>query len=306
MSALPVPAHRRPPDARSRAAGFRARIGSLRRRLAAAAAGRQARDSRPAPAELAGLLGGCRRAALAAVAVLVFTASLVSFAESYRGLYEWAGRHGISGIWVAVWPLQVDVFIAVGELTLFVALADQWRLRWRAGAWAVTAAGLGVSVAGNVGHVAGHSMTNRGTAAIPPLAAAAAMAVGLGVLKRVVQSRTAPPCCDLRPPHPAAAAALADGMNGYHTPSERLSPAVPPAARPGPAEPAAATDDDIAAHYADEVRAGQVPSAKAIRSQWHVGSGRAGRIHDRLAAAADRAAAGGDRESRASPATISP
>jgi hypothetical protein len=302
MSALPVPAHRRPPGARSRAAGARARIGSLRRRPAAAAAGRQDRDSRPAPAELAGLLGGCRRAALAAIAVLVFTASLVSFAESYRGLYEWAGRHGISGIWVAVWPLQVDVFIAVGELTLFVALADQWRLRWRAGAWAVTAAGLGVSVAGNVGHVAGHSMTNRGTAAVPPLAAAAAMAVGLGVLKRVVQSRTAPPGVSVPPPLPPAAAQApgANGRNGL------LSPAVPPAAAPGPADPAAATDDDIAAHYADQIRAGQVPSAKAIRSQWHVGSGRAGRIHGHLAAAAARASAGGDREMSAPPATIRP
>jgi hypothetical protein len=83
-------------------------------------------------------------------------------------------------------PLQVDVFIAVGELALFVALADRWAPRSRAAAWAVTLAGLAVSVAGNVGHVASHSLPSRVTAAVPPLAAASALAVGLGVLKRVV------------------------------------------------------------------------------------------------------------------------
>ena len=46
-----------------------------------------------------------------------------------------------------------------------------------------------MSVAGNIGHVAGHSLTVRATAAVPPLAAASALAVGLGVLKRVVERR---------------------------------------------------------------------------------------------------------------------
>jgi Protein of unknown function (DUF2637) len=86
-----------------------------------------------------------------------------------------------------IWPLQVDVFIAVGELALFVALADRWAPRSRLAAWAVTACGLAVSVAGNVGHVTGHSLTTRATAAVPPLAAAAALTVGLGALKRVVE-----------------------------------------------------------------------------------------------------------------------
>jgi hypothetical protein len=118
--------------------------------------------------------------------VLVAAASLVSFAESYRGLYDWAHEHGLSGAWVAIWPLQVDVFIAVGELSLFVALVDAWQRRSRIGAWVVTLGGLAVSVAGNVGHVTVHSAADRVTAAVPPLAAAAALAVGLGVLKRVV------------------------------------------------------------------------------------------------------------------------
>ena len=142
-----------------------------------------------APGPVTGVLGGLRAAALALVAVLVIAASLVSFAESYRGLYLWAHRHGLAGIWAAIWPLQVDVFIAVGELALFVALVDQWRTRQRSAAWLVTLAGLAVSVAGNIGHVAGHSLTVRATAAVPPLAAASALAVGLGVLKRVVERR---------------------------------------------------------------------------------------------------------------------
>jgi Protein of unknown function (DUF2637) len=145
------------------------------------------RDARQ-PARTA-ILRVPRRLALTAIAALVAAASLVSFAESYRGLYVWALHHGLSGRWAAIWPLQVDVFIAVGELALFVALADRWAPRSRTAAWLVTLAGLAVSVAGNVGHVAGRSpVTVRATAAVPPLAAAAALAVGLGVLKRVVEA----------------------------------------------------------------------------------------------------------------------
>jgi hypothetical protein len=133
-----------------------------------------------------GILRVPRRAALVSVAVLVGAASAVSFAESYRGLYLWAAHHGLSGPWAVIWPAQVDVFIAVGELALFVGLVDSWPPKSRTAAWSVTLAGLAVSVAGNVGHVVGHSLATRGTAAVPPLAAAAALAVGLGVLKRVV------------------------------------------------------------------------------------------------------------------------
>ena len=141
---------------------------------------------------MTGVLRVPRSAALAAIAVLVAGASLVSFAESYRGLYLWAHGHGLAGLWAVAWPLQVDTFIAVGELALFVALADRWAARSRFAAWAVTLGGLVVSVAGNVGHVAAGSLTARGTAAVPPLAAAAALAVGLGVLKRVVAHHGAP------------------------------------------------------------------------------------------------------------------
>ena len=59
----------------------------------------------------------------------------MSFAESYRGLFDWAHQHGLPGIWAAAWPLQVDMFIAVSELALFVALADASARRSRIGAW---------------------------------------------------------------------------------------------------------------------------------------------------------------------------
>jgi hypothetical protein len=134
-----------------------------------------------------------RRIALTAIAVLVSAASAASFAESYRGMFLWAARHGLRGIWAAGFPLQVDVFIAVGELALFVALADRWAPRSRYAAWAVTGLGLAISVAGNVGHVTGQDLASRATAAVPPLAAAAALAVGLGVLKRVVETQREDP-----------------------------------------------------------------------------------------------------------------
>ena len=135
---------------------------------------------------------GMRKAALAAITLLVAAASFTSFAESYRALLDWAAQHGLHGIWAMAWPLQVDTFIAVGELALFVALADSWSVRSRAAAWTVTVLGLAVSVAGNICHVAAHDWASRATAAVPPLAAAAALAVGLGVLKRVVAARAKP------------------------------------------------------------------------------------------------------------------
>jgi hypothetical protein len=144
-----------------------------------------------------------RLAALIAITVLVAAATATSFAESYRGLYDWAAGHGLSGPWAVIWPLQVDVFIAVGELALFVALADRWSARSRVAAWVVVSAGLAVSVAGNVGHVMGGSAADRLTAAVPPLAAAAALSVGLGVLKRVVAQG--------QPAHDTAASAAASG-----------------------------------------------------------------------------------------------
>ena len=146
------------------------------------------RQPRQAPA---GVLRGARRLALTAIAVLVAAASAAELHRVVPGLYEWAHEHGLSARWSAVWPLQIDVFIAVGELALFVALVDGWQRRSRVLPWLVVIGSLAVSVAGNVGHVTNHIRADRITAAVPPLAAAAALAVGLGVLKRVVEHRPA-------------------------------------------------------------------------------------------------------------------
>src|SRR5256885_7416019 len=79
-------------------------------------------------------------------------------------------------------PLMVDTFVIVGELALFVSLASGWPQRTRIGAAAITALGLAASVAGNVGHQLSADWATRITYAIPPLAASAALAIGLTVL----------------------------------------------------------------------------------------------------------------------------
>jgi Protein of unknown function (DUF2637) len=142
-----------------------------------------------AAAELGGALRRFRAAALWVIAALIVTAAGSAFAESYRGLWLWAEHHGLAGFWAAAFPLQIDLFVAVGELVLFVAMIDRWRWRDRAGAWAVALLGLAASVAGNVGHVAAHDLQSRGTAAVPPVAAFAALWLGLGVLKRIIKQR---------------------------------------------------------------------------------------------------------------------
>ena len=209
-------------------------------------------EPRP-PGSTTGVLRGARWLALAAVAALVAAASLVSFAESYRALYEWAHDHGLSAHWAAVWPLQIDVFIAVGELALFVALIDGWQRRSRILPWVVTVAGLAVSVAGNVGHVGWAApVADKATAAVPPLAAAAALAVGLGVLKRVVEHR----------PADARAGQVSPGL-----------PALVPPADPVPARV-------------------PLPSHRQVREQYQCGPATAKKIRSAMAATVKAASNG--------------
>lgn len=127
-----------------------------------------------------------RSVALWTVAVLVTLGVLVSFMESYRALYWWASAHQVHGIWADLWPIQVDAFVAVGELSLFVALVDVWHWKHRSLPWLVAGCGLAVSIAGNTGHVQTHDVFTRATAAVPPITAYVMLAVGLGLLKRVV------------------------------------------------------------------------------------------------------------------------
>ena len=128
-----------------------------------------------------------RKYALRVISILVAMATVVAFAESYRALYTWALRHELTGIWAFAFPAQIDTFVLIGELTLFVGLVDRWHWRARVFPWVVALAGLAVSVAGNVGHVSGHDFFTRATASVAPLAATAGLMVGLGTLKRVVR-----------------------------------------------------------------------------------------------------------------------
>jgi hypothetical protein len=149
-----------------------------------------------------------RRAALYAIAAIAILASANALAHSYAGLYDWAAYHRLTGWQAMSWPAEIDVFLAVGELALYIAYLDGWSARRRAWPWATALTGLTVSVAGNVGHVQawpGHpvSLADRLTAAASPLAAFAGLSVGLLVVKMTRQRSTG------QPRHPGLPAAHA-------------------------------------------------------------------------------------------------
>jgi hypothetical protein len=98
-------------------------------------------------------------------------------------------------------------------------------------------------VAGNVGHVAIGTLADRATAGIPPLAAASALAVGLGVLKRVVSA---------------------------------VPEAVPAGVPDGQLYPEALTA------FAAELEAGTLPAHRAIRDRLSVGASTAKKIRTYL------------------------
>lgn len=129
-----------------------------------------------------------RRVALYAIGTIAILASLNALAHSYAGLYDWAVHHRLSGWQAMSWPAEIDVFLAVGELALYVAYLDGWPVRQRVWPWATALIGLAVSVAGNVGHIQAELgrpviLADRLTAATSPVAAFAGLAIGLLVLK---------------------------------------------------------------------------------------------------------------------------
>lgn len=133
-----------------------------------------------------------RRAALYAIAAIAIVASANALAHSYAGLYDWAAHHRLAGWQAMSWPAEIDVFLPVGELALYIAYLDGWSARQRAWLWATALTGLTVSVAGNIGHIqAGPgqpvSLADRLTAAASPLAAFAGLSVGLLVVKMTRQ-----------------------------------------------------------------------------------------------------------------------
>jgi hypothetical protein len=137
-----------------------------------------------------------RRAALYAIGAIAILASANALAHSYAGLYDWAIYHRLTGWQAMSWPAEIDVFLAVGELALYVAYLDGWPARQRIWPWTTALVGLAVSIAGNVGHIQaepGHPviLADRLTAATSPVAAFAGLSVGLLVVKMTRQRRYA-------------------------------------------------------------------------------------------------------------------
>ena len=126
--------------------------------------------------------------ALYAIGVIAILAGADALAHSYTGLYGRAVHHRLDGWQAMSWPAEIDVFLVVGELALYIAYLDAWPGRQRVWPWVTAATGLIVSVTGNVGHIqplpdAPVTLTDRLTAAISPVAAFAGLMVGLLVLK---------------------------------------------------------------------------------------------------------------------------
>ncbi len=62
------------------------------------------------------------------------------------GLSDWAVHHRLGGWHAVSWPAEIDVFLAVGELALYVAHLDCWPTRCRIWPWATALTGLAVSI----------------------------------------------------------------------------------------------------------------------------------------------------------------
>jgi hypothetical protein len=77
-----------------------------------------------------------RRAALYAIGAIAMLASANALTHSYAGLYDWAAHHSLTGWQAMSWPAEIDVFLAIGELALYVAYLDGWPTRQRIWPWA--------------------------------------------------------------------------------------------------------------------------------------------------------------------------
>ena len=74
---------------------------------------------------------------------IAIAASVNALAHSYAGLYDWAVHHRLGGWQAMSWPAEIDVFLAVGELALYVAYLDGWPARHRLWPWATALTGPG-------------------------------------------------------------------------------------------------------------------------------------------------------------------
>ncbi|MBO2454414.1 DUF2637 domain-containing protein [Actinomadura barringtoniae] len=194
-------------------------------------------------------------AALWALSLIVMAASATAFAESYNGLRKWAEQHRVTGMWADIWPLQVDAFIAAGELTLLLSALYLWPMRVRVLAWTVSLVGLSVSIICNAGHVGTlASISDHLTAALPPVAAIAGLVIALSVMKQISHMTSPRHTAPMTEPVAATAAAW-ESVNGVDltldpaahkldpdpTPPPSATPVAAPAAASTPAAAPAAT-----------------------------------------------------------------
>jgi len=117
--------------------------------------------------------------------------TLAALSLSYRNQFNFATQRGGYPVWQAVvFPVIIDSFVIVGELRLFGATArnEGWRIKtW---AWLLTALGLLASVAAGIAHVGlAASADMKLAAAVAPLAAAASLGTGLGLVKLDARKR---------------------------------------------------------------------------------------------------------------------
>jgi hypothetical protein len=215
-----------------------------------------------------------RTAALYAIAAIAILASLNALAHSYAGLYDWALHHRLGGWQARSWPAEIDVFLAIGELALYVAYLDEWPARQRTWPWATTLTGLAVSIAGNIGHIQaspGHPVitADRLTAATSPLAAFAGLAIALLVLKMTRQHPTAPAATAATAPTRPALTLTAEPAPATMT----RTPATGSTDPHSPDRAAAATIRDATAIYQDARARGERISqrtlARKLRDRGH-------------------------------------
>lgn len=143
-------------------------------------------EREPAEYEVSKALERARSVAVWVIALGTLATAAATFAQSYRGLYEWSSHHLVTGNWAYFWPVQVDTFIAIPELVIFTGIVDRWPAKARIPAWLATIAGTAASIAANVGHAHTADWLTRATFAVPPLAASCCLAFGLATLKRIV------------------------------------------------------------------------------------------------------------------------
>lgn len=115
----------------------------------------------------------------------MIAANIAGIVMSYSNLFEFAWSRAAMALWQALlFPLLIDTFLVTGELRLYIAHARREGVRVRAAGWALTGAGLGASLAGNIAHLGPSAdLWQRLAAATPPLAAASSLAVVLGLVK---------------------------------------------------------------------------------------------------------------------------